>query len=107
MGLPLPKAEGRRHKHDGPQRRLSNTLRRFRNWEAIGCTTRAGHLVTDLESYKAKNEKVKISVVGVCNLASDIPPALAVEVVEALKVYGIFQASAELKDALTKAGKIQ
>lgn len=53
MGLPLPKAEGRRHKHDGPQRRLSNTLRRFRNWEAIGCTTRAGHLVTDLESYKA------------------------------------------------------
>jgi hypothetical protein len=30
-----------------------------------------------------------------------------VEVVEALKVYGIFQASAEVKDALTKAGKIQ
>ena len=29
------------------------------------------------------------------------------KVVEAIKVYGIFQASAEVKDALTKAGKIQ
>jgi len=61
----------------------------------------------DLERYKAKNEKVKINVVGMCNLASDIPPALAVEVVDTLKVYGIFQASADVKDALTKAGKIQ
>ena len=62
---------------------------------------------TDLERYKARNEKVKISVVGVCSLASDIPPTLAVEVVESIKVYGIFQASAELKDALAKAGKVQ
>ena len=62
---------------------------------------------SDLERYKVRNEKVKISVVGVCNLASDIAPALAVEVVETIKVYGIFQASAEVKDALTKAGKIQ
>ena len=61
----------------------------------------------DLERYKAAKEKVKISVVGICNLASDISPALAVEVVEAIKVYGIFQASAEVKDALTKAGKIK
>jgi Arc/MetJ-type ribon-helix-helix transcriptional regulator len=61
----------------------------------------------DLERYKLKNEKVKISVVGVCHLASDIPPALAVEVVEAIKVYGIFQASTDVKEALTNAGKIQ
>jgi hypothetical protein len=60
----------------------------------------------DLERYKARNEKVKISVVGVCNLASDIPPTLAVEVVDSIKVYGIFQASTDVKEALSKAGKI-
>jgi Arc/MetJ-type ribon-helix-helix transcriptional regulator len=60
----------------------------------------------DLERYKTRNEKVKLSVVGLCNLASDIPPTLAVEVVEAIKVYGIFQASSEVKEALTKAGKV-
>ena len=61
----------------------------------------------DLERYKARGEKVKINVVGVCNLAGDIPATLAMEVVESIKVYGIFQASPELRDALTKAGKIQ
>jgi|SRR6185369_4654780 len=60
----------------------------------------------DMEKYKARNEKVKISVVGVCNLASDIPASLAVEVVDSIKVYGIFQASSEVKDALAQAGKI-
>lgn len=61
----------------------------------------------EFERYKARGEKVKVNVVGMFHLASDIPPALAVEVVEAIKVYGIFQASAEMKEALTKAGKIQ
>ncbi len=61
----------------------------------------------ELERYKAANERVKVSVVGVCNLAADIPPALAVEVIESIKVYGIFQASAEVKEALAKAGKIK
>jgi len=60
----------------------------------------------DLERYKSRNEKVRLSVVGLCNLASDVPPTLAVEVVEAIKVYGIFQASSEVKEALTKAGKV-
>lgn len=61
----------------------------------------------DLEKYKARKEKVKVNVVGICTLASDISPTLAVEVMETIKVYGIFQANADVKDALTKAGKIQ
>lgn len=61
----------------------------------------------DLEKYKARNEKVKVNVVGVCTLASDISPTLAVEVMETIKVYGIFQANADVKEALTNAGKIQ
>jgi Arc/MetJ-type ribon-helix-helix transcriptional regulator len=61
----------------------------------------------ELEQRKTRGEKVKINVVGVCNLASDIPASLAIEVVESIKVYGIFQASAEVKEALSTAGKIQ
>lgn len=61
----------------------------------------------DLEKYKARNEQVKVSVVGFFNLANDVSPSLAVEVVESIKVYGIFQARDEVKDALAKAGKIK
>lgn len=60
----------------------------------------------DLEKYKAKNEQVKVSVVGFFNLDNDISPALAVEVIESIKIYGIFQAKSAVKDALIKAGKI-
>jgi Arc/MetJ-type ribon-helix-helix transcriptional regulator len=59
----------------------------------------------DLEKYKEKKEKVKINVVGICTLANDITPTLAIEVIESIKIYGIFQASNDLKDALQKAGK--
>ncbi len=61
----------------------------------------------DLEKYKARNEQVKVSVVGFFNLANDVSPSLAVEVVESIKVYGIFQAREDVKDALAKAGKIK
>ncbi len=61
----------------------------------------------DFEKYKAKGEKVKISVVGLCHFPANIPVNLVVEVIDSIKVYGIFQASAELKDALAKAGKIK
>lgn len=60
----------------------------------------------DLEKYRSRKEKVKANVVGICSLASDISPSLAVEVVETIKVYGIFQANADVKEALIKAGKI-
>ena len=61
----------------------------------------------DLEKYKARTEQVKVSVVGFFNLANDVSPTLAVEVVESIKVYGIFQARDDVKDALAKAGKIK
>lgn len=82
--------------------------------EVAQTVVRSSHVIgvfsysrADLEKYKARNEKVKISVVGLCNLASDIPPTLAVEVIEALRIYGIFQANADVKDALAQAGIIK
>lgn len=60
----------------------------------------------DLEKYKQRGEKVKISVVGVCSLAADISAELAVEVIDRIKVYGILQAESSLKEALHHAGII-
>lgn len=65
------------------------------------------HNLADFERYKAKGEKMKIDVIGLYNIASDVPATLADEVVEHVKVYGIFQASSAVKDALAKAGKIR
>jgi Arc/MetJ-type ribon-helix-helix transcriptional regulator len=65
------------------------------------------HNLADFERYKAKVEKIKISIVGVYNISSDVPVALADVVVESIKVYGIFQASDAVKAALTKSGKIK
>jgi Arc/MetJ-type ribon-helix-helix transcriptional regulator len=62
---------------------------------------------SDFERYKAKNEKVKVNIVGMFHIGNDVPAALAVEMVESIKVYGIFQASADVKNALTKAGKVK
>lgn len=61
----------------------------------------------DLERFKATHEKIKVSVVGMLSIGSDVPPALAVEVFDSIKVYGIFQVSAEVKDALISAGKVK
>ncbi|HMS00959.1 MAG TPA: hypothetical protein PKK96_13895 [Anaerolineales bacterium] len=54
----------------------------------------------DLEQKKAKGEKVKIRVLGLLHLASDISPNLAREVIESIQVRGIFQASDKVKTAL-------
>jgi Predicted transcriptional regulators containing the CopG/Arc/MetJ DNA-binding domain len=58
------------------------------------------------EEHKARGEQVKVNVVGMFQLTNDVPPSLAVEVIDSIKVYGIFQASSEVKEALTKAGKV-
>ncbi len=65
------------------------------------------HTLADFERYKTKGEKIKIDVLGVYHIPSDVPVQLALEVLESIKVYGIFQARSELKDALEKAGKIR
>ncbi|HEY5728851.1 MAG TPA: hypothetical protein VIS72_02285 [Anaerolineales bacterium] len=54
----------------------------------------------DLEKYKQKGEKVKWTIVGLLNLANDITPELALDVIESIQVRGIFQASNQVKAAL-------
>jgi len=65
------------------------------------------HSRADFEKYKAKGDKIKIDVIGIYHVPDDVSVALALEVVESIKVYGIFQARSELRDALQKAGKIR
>jgi Arc/MetJ-type ribon-helix-helix transcriptional regulator len=59
----------------------------------------------DLEEYKARNQKLKLTVVGLLSLSSDITPALASDVIEAVQVRGIFQASDQVKAALADRTK--
>lgn len=65
------------------------------------------HTLADFERYKAKGEKIRISVIGVYSIPNEVPAALADEVVESIKVYGIFQANSAVKAALTKSGKLK
>ena len=59
----------------------------------------------DLEKYKSRHQRVKINAVGLFRLASDISPALAMEIVESVNVHGIFQAQSNVKNALMQAGR--
>ena len=54
----------------------------------------------ELEKCRGRGEKIKISVVGVMHLASDITPDLAREVVGSIQVRGVFNASEAVKAAL-------
>jgi Arc/MetJ-type ribon-helix-helix transcriptional regulator len=54
----------------------------------------------DLEKRKQKGKKMSFSVIGMLILQNDIPPELAAEVIEEIKVRGIFNASPEVKTAL-------
>ena len=53
-----------------------------------------------LEKLKARGERMAISVIGSCTIASDVSPELAAEVIERVRVRGIFTASDEVKAAL-------
>ena len=55
---------------------------------------------SDFEKRKAKGEKIKLNLIGVLHLASDISPELAREVIESIQVRGIFHASEAVKAAL-------
>ena len=61
----------------------------------------------DLEKYKSKNERVKVNVIGGFRLDSDISPALALDVMDSIRVIGVFQAMDNVKNALMQSGKIQ
>ena len=54
----------------------------------------------DLEKYRKKNEKVNFRVVGILSLDADIPVDLALDVIESVKVRGVFHASPAVKKAL-------
>ncbi len=55
---------------------------------------------SDLEKWKAKGEKRKITILGLLHLHEDIPADLAAEVIGSIKLLGIFIASEEVKAAL-------
>ena len=54
----------------------------------------------DLEKRRLKREKLELRVIGFLQLANDIIPDLALEVIESIEVHGIFQASDAVKAAL-------
>ena len=53
-----------------------------------------------LEKYREKGQMLDINVVGMVNIAKDVEPELARDVVQTLNVYGVFRASPVVKDAL-------
>ena len=57
---------------------------------------------SDLEKLRNKGEKINLTLVGFLHLTSDIPPELALEVIESIEVRGIFHASEALKAALAE-----
>lgn len=59
-----------------------------------------GYNKADLEAARGKGQKMKITVLGLLHLSSDITPSLASEVIESVQVRGIFQASDAVKAAL-------
>lgn len=61
----------------------------------------------DLEKFKARNERVKVNVIGGFRLDNDISPALALDVMDSIRVLGVFQAMDHVKNALMQSGKIQ
>jgi len=56
---------------------------------------------SDLEKRKGRGEKLKITILGLLHLHDDISADLAAEVIESVKLLGIFIASDEVKAALT------
>jgi len=55
---------------------------------------------SDLEKRKGRGEKLKITILGLLHLHDDISADLAAEVIESVKLLGIFIASDEVKAAL-------
>ena len=54
----------------------------------------------DLEAAKADGKALKITAIGLLDLANDIPPELALQTIESIHVRGVFRAPDELKQAL-------
>ena len=59
------------------------------------------HNRKSLEKLLAAGRQVELNVTGILRLADDVTPELACAVIKSLKVCGAFQASAEVKAALS------
>jgi len=60
---------------------------------------------TDLEKYKLRGEKLDLAVMGLLHLHDDISADLVLEVIESVRVRGVFIASEEVKNVL--AGRMK
>ncbi len=54
----------------------------------------------DLEQVKAAGEKRTYAVIGLLHISPDVPPELAEQVIEKVRVRGVFRASDEVKAVL-------
>lgn len=59
-----------------------------------------------LEKFRSRNERLKVRVVGGLRFDNDIPPALAVDALDSIRVFGLIQAQDDVKEALMQTGKI-
>ena len=60
---------------------------------------------SDLEKRKEKGEKMTIAIMGLLHLHDDISAELAAEVIESIRVRGVFMASEAVKTALAERMK--
>jgi len=58
------------------------------------------YMKSDLETLQAKGEKLRIKVLGLVTIASDVSPTLALATIESITVLGALHASKEIKAAL-------
>jgi Arc/MetJ-type ribon-helix-helix transcriptional regulator len=56
---------------------------------------------SELEAVKASGEKLRIKVLGLVRIASDVSPDLALATIESIRVLGTLQASQDVKSALS------
>ncbi|MDP9398838.1 MAG: CopG family transcriptional regulator [Actinomycetota bacterium] len=54
----------------------------------------------DLEQLREAGQRIRIRVVGLATIASDVPPELALATIESVEVLGAFRASAAVRAAL-------
>jgi Arc/MetJ-type ribon-helix-helix transcriptional regulator len=54
----------------------------------------------ELEEIKASGEMLTISAVGLLSIGTDVPPELALQTIQSVKVIGVFRASKSVKEAL-------
>ena len=55
---------------------------------------------SDLEALQTKGEKLRIKVLGLVTISSDVSPTLALATIESITVLGALHASREIKTAL-------